>query len=584
MAREPVTVVEIDIDYCTRTFGTSPCTATLGGSVVRKCYNTWNTCRLKSAYNKGTKTLTFAQSVDRMPVSGNYIPCLVDASGRSGTVNIAGADERLSALGKRAVVSVKMLDFPYNDILTDKYQFERQTGDAQIDEGGYNPLDRMSFWTKLKARSPNYSGRPLRIIQGWIDGGVFVAEKTRHYIMTEIDGPDSRGNVTIEAKDILALADDDKAVAPKASRGFLSADIDAVATSITLLPAGVGAEYDASGWATIGSEIVLFTRSGDVLTLMRGRRGTVAANHSVNDTVQQTFSVRLNRVDSVIRDLLVIFAGVPSGFIPFTDWQDEVDRWGGNLRLTADICKPEGVSTLIGELAVLGITLWWDDVAQQIKLRINRPPDTDTVFDISDRNNIISISQEDRDADRLTRVSFWTVQIDPTKGLDKSNFLRQQLTVDVDAESPSNYNGQRIKEVYSRWVNQGADSLVRVLSKRLLNRFNKQPVNYEMTLDIKDDIELAQVIRLSSMVSADESGKPSNSLMQVISRDDIRSGHSLKVVAQKFQFDGRYGYITENSRPVYASSSAAQKARGAYFVDETTLLFPSDNTQPYVFI
>lgn len=88
---------------------------------------------------------------------------------------------------------------------------------------------------------------------------------------------------------------------------------------------------------------------------------------------------------------------------------------------------------------------------------------------------------------------------------------------------------------------------------------------------------------MDSRIVADESGKSYPQLMQVIRRDDVKNGHSLKVKAQKFQFDQRYAYVTDNTRPLYSASSDAQKARGAYIVDETTLTFPSDNTGPYVF-
>jgi len=72
------------------------------------------------------------------------------------------------------------------------------------------------------------------------------------------------------------------------------------------------------------------------------------------------------------------------------------------------------------------------------------------------------------------------------------------------------------------------------------------------------------------------------SLMQVIRRVDARNGLALKVKAQKYQFDQRYGYVTEDTRPVYSASSAAQQARGAYFVDDLTLVF-GDGSSPYVF-
>lgn len=580
---EPVTKVEIDVDYCTLTFGVSDCLASLGGTTVRKCYNTWTTCKYKEAYDKGSLTYTFIEPTSSYPKGGRVFPALISASGRSGTVNIAGADESMYPLGKRATVTVKMIDFAYNDRFSDKYQSERVSGAAQIDEPGYNPADRMSFWTKFKARNPNYAGRALRIIDGHIDGtGAFVADRTRHYIMQDINGPDDSGYVTIEAADVLKLADNDRAVAPKTSRGYLSAAIDADDTSVTLLPVGIGdREYAASGWAVIGSEIIEFTRSGDVFTITRGQRGTLAASHNVNDTMQQTYSVRLARIDTVLYELLTEYTDIDPSYIALSDWQDEVDRWAPNLDLTADICKPEGVAKLIGELMVLGVSIWWDDVSQKIRLRINRPEDAVNVTNVSDRNQILSIKQEDKNDKRITRVSFSLVQIDPTKALNKDNFLQTRVLVDVDAEVEFNYGDVKTREILCRWLNHGDTGIVRVLSKRLLNRFNRQPVQYVIELDNDDAVDLVNVLQLSSRVASDEAGKPLAQLMQVIQIDDVKTGHKVKVTAQKFQFDQRYAYFTENTRPVYDSSTSEQRARGAYWSDGTNLF--SDGSGPYFF-
>ena len=73
--REPVQIVEIDIDFCTLTYGSSPCTASLGTTGVRKCYNSFNTCQAKSAFNKGTLTLRFVTPRTTLPKTSNvYFP------------------------------------------------------------------------------------------------------------------------------------------------------------------------------------------------------------------------------------------------------------------------------------------------------------------------------------------------------------------------------------------------------------------------------------------------------------------------------------------------------------------------------
>lgn len=561
------TVVEIDIDTCTRTWGAGACTASFGGSVVRKCYNTFPTCNVLRAFNKGVKTLRFCSAT--FPIkTGDYIPAIDgDVGGSEQEINIAGYKSNIGALGVRATVKVTLKDFTDRDTLTDKYWPERMSGAAQQSGVGYDPLSRGAFWTKFKARNPNYAGRPLRVITGTVtSGGVFVPVTTRSYVMQEMIGPGNSGKVTINASDILSLASNDKAIAPIASQGRILSDITATATSLTLAPSGIGnAEYPASGFATIGSEIVSFTRTGDSMTIVRGRRGTTAATHSANDTVQVAFVVDRVRADEVIRRLLIDYAKVPASYINMTEWRAEFNRWGATMILSATICKPTGVSALIGEINQLGITVWWDEVAQKIRIKLNHPPD-ETPVEWNDSDNIISIEQEDNDDERATRIVLWSIQIDPTKDLSKENFLRGYATVYVDGESPDFYNESRTKTIYTRWLNHGSDSAAKIITGRLLNRYKVAPVTYRVKIDAKDNPNLADVVSLRSYVSTDITGLELPVLTQVFYRKDDRSGHTVEARLQRFQFDARYGVITENSRPRYNASTEAQKNKGTYIV------------------
>lgn len=576
-----VMICEIDFDFCTLDFGVDPCLAELGGVAVRKCFNTYQTCQFKQYYTKGNNTLKFIEA--SYPVKdGNYIPALVKVGGYEQEVNIAGFSDKIGGLGVRASVSVTLRDFPSRDTLTDKYFAGRMDGTAQIDEAGYDPIDRGSFWTKFKSRVPNYAGRALRVKQAHYDAaGALVVDKTRHYIMDEMIGPDGSGNVTIKAKDILSLADDKKALAPKTNQGRVLADMTAVQTSLTLSPAGIGAsEYAASGFITIGSEIMAFTRAADVLTVTRGQKGTVASTHSANDTVQQAFNVSLQRADSVIYSLLVSYGNIPAAYITFADWQAEFDRWGSSMLLSATICKPTGVSKLIAEINQLGITVWWDEVAQKIRIKLNHPPDTAPV-EWSDRNQIMSITQEDNDDDRATRVELWTVQIDPTKELTASNFLRGYIYVSLPSESPNMFGLPRTQTILNRWMNHGDDASSKIITARLLNRYKRAPVTYTVKLDVKDDPTLTDVISLNSYVATDDTGKITPRLTQVYYRADELNGSTVTARLQSYQFDARYGVIAENSRPLYTASSSAQKLKGSYFVGPT-LLF-ADGSGPYQF-
>lgn len=575
------TVVEIDVDACTRTWGNAPCTAAFSADVKYKCFNTFQTCTVKSAYNKTTKTIRFCEA--SYPIkNGNYIPALLSTSGYEQTVNISGYKSNIGALGQRASVNISLADFPDRDTLLDPYWEQRMSGAAQSNGVGYDPLEKGTFWTKFKARNPNYAGRALRVIQGTVSStGEFVPGVTRAYVITEMTGPGNSGKVSITANDILALADDKKAIAPVTSKGKLRNDITETSTTAILTPAGIGnADYPSSGFATIGSEIVAFTRSGDTLTIDRGRRGTSAASHYANDTVQVALDFRMVRADVVIRSLLLNYARIPSSYITFSDWQAEFDKWGAHIVLSATICKPTGVAQLIGEISQLGVTLWWDEVAQKIRLKLEHPPE-ETPVTWSDRNNLISIQQEDNDKERATRVAFWHMQIDPTKELNKDNFLRGNLTVYVDGESPDFYGEERTHTIYSRWLNHGVDTLATIIGLRILNRYKIAPTTYIAKIDVKDNPSFTDVINLDSYVVTDPTGNETPTLTQVFYRKDDRSGDTVIAHLQRFQFNGRYGVITENSRPNYNSSTEAQKTKGTYFVG-SSLVF-ADGKEAYKF-
>lgn len=595
--REPIQIVEIDLDYCTRTYGTSPCLAVLGTTGVRKCFNTFATCQYKSAYDGNTldttttintKTYRFAGPRVNFPLGiGTYFPVLTGVSAISSTVNIAGSDESLSAFGRRATVKVDMVDFPTNDVYSDKYQSQRISGTAQTDEGGYDPKDRGSFFSKLRSRNPYYAGRPLRIIDGYIENGAIVGARTRNYILTNMTGPDSDGRVSFEAKDVLSLADNKKAVAPKASRGTLLANITNTDTTLTLTPTSVGSEYATSGYATIGSEVVTFTRSGDVITLTgRGIEGTTISSHNAGDSFQQALAYSQARIDDVIKDLLVTYAGINSAYINTTAWATEITDWMSSVYLDTIITKPEGVNNLVGELAVLGISIWWDDVNQTIGLKANRPLFNDTAYDLSDRNNIKEIEQEDLDQYRLTQIHFYSVQTDPTKSVTaKENYDRLTVTIDSESESKKAYGDTRVREVFCRWLNMGADSIVGLLSIRLLNRFNTAPKTYTITLDAKDrSIGLTDVVAVSSRAVTDETGNPVTTNLQVIKLTESKFGHEVEVTAQAYDYAGRFARVMANTANNYGSATALEKSKGGYIVDGSTLVFASDNSSPYVVI
>lgn len=580
---EPVQIVEIDIDYCTLSYGTGACDAVLGTTGVRKCFNTFATCQSKLNFDKGVKTIKFITPTASGPKGDVYFPALKSVSAFSSSVNISGTNPKLGALGKRGKVTVRLQDFAYHDRYLDKYQAGRVDGTAQTDEGGYDPADRGSFFTKLKSRFPYYAGRPLRVIDGYVDGGVLTVTQTRHFIMTEVVGPDGSGDITVEAKDVLTLAEKKSATAPLASGGELELDITTGLLSFNLLPSGIGSNYPTSGYAVIGSEVVSYTRSSDEVTLTgRGLYRTQEDEHSSGDTFQEAIVYEDSLLNEVMEDLLSNYTDIPSSYLPTADWQQEAERWAGTLILNTVITEPTAVAKLLGELAVLGASIWWDDVDQEIKLKITQPIDVfQSPYPITDRNNIKKVSQEDRDEERLTQIHFYSVQSDPTdSATDKSNYDRIRVTVDAEAEQDDAYNDVRIREIFCRWLNVSRDATVRIRSLRLLQRFNTAPKVIKATLDIKDvDLSLTSVIEVTSRVITDDTGKPVPTLFEVTQRTETVAGHEVEILAQEYLYVGNYGFIMENTANPYDTSTELERDTGCYISDAAGIIFTDEPYQ-----
>ncbi len=591
LKREPLQIVEFDIDYCTRTYGSAPCTATLTGTPtgVRKCYNTFFTCQDTANFNAGTLTLRYAKNQSGLPLGTLIYPALVSVSTNPTKINLGGVGDRMGSLGKRARIEIVLQDFTDSDIYTDKYRSGRVDGTAQTDEGGYNPQNRGTHFGKLRRRFPYYQGRAIRVLEGYV-GDSLASMRTRNYVVTEWRGPDASGKVRITASDILDLANDDKALCPSPNSGVIQSDISAAYLStVTLTPSGVGNnEYAASGFASIGSEIVSFTRSGDTVTLTgRGQYGSEAATHAAGDTFQQCYVADDQLISDTLQDWLEDFAGVSSSFVPISDWQTEENTWLAGYRLNGVVPKPTGVTKLISEVLELGLFIYWDDIDQEIKMVANRPIDPgSTIPSRTDDNAILEKTAQiaDLHEKRLSRVIFWHGVLDYSDGTkDGSNFAKAYLTIDTSAEGANEYDESRTHEIFCRWLGQGGDdSIAGTVAQRLLNRFRDTPREITFAIDVKDEADTrpAAVIAVTSRVLQDETGNSLATNMQITAAEETAPGHKLKITAQTYTFAGRYGYITENSRSDYAASSDAEKEAGTYIVGGSGTF--GDGSAPYL--
>ena len=465
-----LTFIEIDVDYCSLTYGTAPCTASLGVTGADRCYNTIATCQARAAFANAPVTLRFAIDTMALPESGiEALPYLTSVNYTPPTISL-GKD-----LGTRSSVTANFMDRPHADTGAgfDKYLSLRAYNDA---------FDRGTFFGKFATRQKYIKGRPFRLIQGYL-GQAIADMETRHFIIEDFTGPDRQGNYSITAKDALKLADGDRAQAPALSLGYLSSDITNVATSATLLPTGVGnASYPASGYVSIGGkEICSFTRSGDVLTLTRAQFNTTAQAHRAEDRAQLCIYYNGDSPADVIYDLLTTYADVPTAYIPLTDWQDEIDNYY-NRQITALLADPTSVKDLVAEIIEqVGLAIWWDDEVELIHLQVLQEA-TNISYEYNEENILEgSLQIKEQPEKRISQVWNYYGQINPLKSISDIDNYRSTLAT-VDAQSQADYGQAAIKKIYSRWIPELAQVVASRVNALQIGRFVNPPRRISLSI------------------------------------------------------------------------------------------------------
>lgn len=303
MSGQALEFFEIDVPYCTRTYGVAPCTAAIGVTGDEKCFNCLATCQDTPNFLAAPETLRFAKQAAYLPRDIDIIGPLISAIDfTSGTISLA------ETIGTRSVLKVSFFDTPHSDanIGLDKYQ----------DERGYDPYFHGSFWPRFRARYPSITGFECRWIIGFV-GQALAEMETRTFFAEGFDGPSATGVFSISAKDGLKFMDGDRAQAPPLSNGAILADIVAADTLLTLTPPGVEDEYPSTGYVNLaGNELATFYRDpapgidGDTILLIHFHGADGATTFTDSSAVGRTVSRQGN---TVVDDAVQFFPGFNSG-------------------------------------------------------------------------------------------------------------------------------------------------------------------------------------------------------------------------------------------------------------------------------
>lgn len=559
--RTPVQIVELDFDSCSLTYGTSPCTASIGMTGADKCYNTFGTCQDTLNYAKTTKIYRFISQSSFIPVGENIIPCVKDVS-FAPTKIVFG-----KGLGYRSSCTVILQDFKHNDKGVDPYITDRT---YDVTQGTY--------FGKLLARNKYYNGRILRIRTGYMGNGYDVNNfETREYIIESIDGPDAKGQIKIVGKDILKKIENDRVKVPEVSEGELSADITDIDTSLTLIPIGIGSTYPSSGIIKIDKEIITYSsRSGDTLNgLARGQYLTTADSHQMNDGVQICKLYDYVNIVDIIYDILVNYAGIDASYIPYNDdplnpdeWDDSKGVWLATKNYTTLISTPTGAQTLIDELAEQGLlVMWWDEATQKIKMKPIAPPTFfDTIPLVDDKTSIIMESSKlnNKDAERNSQVWAYYSPSTWAETSKEEDYKRVYITADLQKESANEYNDSRKKVIVSRWFQ--TENEARVFTNRYLGGTKDLLKEIRFRADAKDaSLNIGDYINVSTRTRQDVTGASEMVQYCIIEKKWTGAGHQLEYLACQswFQYH-KYIYIAANGTPDYTSASETEKERYSF--------------------
>lgn len=503
--KEKFWIIELNLDYCDNTYGSAPCTAAVGVTGSQKCFNTASTCQDRPNYVKSPKVYRFCTKRSPLPAGLDAIPSLSAAPSISGAkINTGGG------LGVRGSISLNFTDHPSSDNGIDKY----------VNDRTYIPYDTGTYWGKLRARNPFYNNRTLRAYSGYLVNGVYDPAnfQERTYVIENISS--NRGVATVKGKDVLKLADDDRSQYPRQSTGELTADIDNVVTSFSLVPAGVGnLEYDASGWVRISDEVMSFTRVADVMTIVRAQYNTQANSHSTGDSVQQCAYLN-DTVANIDYELLTVGAGIDPAFIDLPAWTNESDDNFPSFLETL-LTEPIGVKKLLKELGDNAPHfLYFDERTQLIVFTaVKQPPINVNYIDNNANIKADSFKVADKPGERLSDVVVYFGQLDPTQKMDElNNYAQKYVRSDLASSSDDEFGSQKIETVFSRWINNFNKAAAVDLAARKGRRFGITPREVNFTLFAKDsDYWLGYNLGIDHPVLQTETGETGNNIFQITS-------------------------------------------------------------------
>lgn len=499
---------------------------------------------------------------------------LSDVSTVGSRLNIAGADRRYEALGRRAYMNLEIADFNHTDFTVDPYLVDRT----------YDPLDRGTFWPRFLQRNKFGKTRALVRRYSGYAGDLLADMRRQTYVLDRIDN--SNFGVRIQCRDFLALTEFSKAQIPAPSSGKLDLDMDLTQTSM-FLTGDVTDEYPPAGTVRVDEELITYTAraydAGDDQTdftgLTRGTDGSLAVEHDIDEVVQVCRRYTNDPAGDVYVGMLVDDARIPAQLVNIAKIDSEYNQFLTAYSVTTLISEPTGVDQLIGELAEqCTFYTWWNERDQIIDFKAIRPL-SESLATLSNESGIIgdSFQLSERPEERISTITISYRPRNFAGDLNKPTNYQNAVVISNSAGNAIDQYGKlpQIREIFSRWLVNAPQ--VNQTGSRLSIRFEEVPRYASCLIDAKDaELWVGDFIKFSHPLLSNARGvRDQGRRWVVVEAEEVVAGHSQKIHAVDITLDGQTYFITENGIGTYTSELFAD---GNAFITDNDGLNPDGST------
>lgn len=557
ISRTPVTLLIVTLDACANTFGVAPCTAT-----GEPCYNTFHTCKDQPNYNRTTKDYQYCSADAPLPFAGPR-PYLMRERPLATEIK-----DKISSTGR---ITFDLADEPDGDVGIDPYLAQRTT------------VPQTSYWRKLIARNPNYTGRPVKMLRGVLGMAMVDFDEDWSGNLEQITI--ASGIAKLEVVDPLkSLAD--VTVPPKISVK-LAADILEQSDSVSLdkidgLP--------ASGYVKTGDEVISYTglntTTRQLTGCIRGALGTTAEPHSADAKVTLAcYYPPTNPWDLLIgmltssSDITISNppgAGIDAGQIDsavFTAWRNLVP----DVPFSALVTSATKLDKLFWEVVSLLDAHCWYSEGQKITIRRNMDDTPGTTLESwTDAANVVLGSPKvDLNPESRANQIVLRWDLDPLgKAGEEADYNRIDIAVNGETSGVNSYNKPAEKELLCRWLRttwapylqeELIENYVRALTARQLFRRADAMALIDLEVEIKDGaVRTGQRVKYTTDELLLPNGQPLDAaLFEITKRQHLGARLAYRLMRQP---TSRTAFFAPAGHPDYADASEAEREY-AFFSD-----------------